>query len=152
MSTVTRNDVMTVILRKIETMSFDRVINGVITWNLISNRLKLWSDVSSDQQPSAFLVTHRETDEYRGLGLVRRRLDLMVYCYARTDSEPGGPILDSMLEAFEATFNIIDNNSTGSNTLDGMVYFCRIEGRVFKDPGDLDNQAMMVVPIVVEMP
>jgi hypothetical protein len=28
----------------------------------------------------------------------------------------------------------------------------RIEGKVFKDPGDIDNQAMLIVPLVVEMP
>lgn len=152
MSTATRNQVITAILQVIQNMTFGQPINNATTWATVSNRLRLWGDVSSDQQPAAFLVTHRELDEYRGLGLVRRRLDLGVWCYSRTDSNPGGPQLDTMMEAFETAFNVVDNPSTGCNTLGGLVYWCRIEGRIFKDPGDIDNQAMMILPLSVEMP
>jgi hypothetical protein len=61
-------------------------------------------------------------------------------------------MLDTMMESFERTFNVPDNFSTNSNTLGGLVYWVRIEGKVFKDPGDIDNQAMLIVPLVVEMP
>ena len=152
MSGETRNQVMTAILNAIQNMTFSSPIGGRTTWSTVSNRLKLWADVPVDQQPSAFLVTHRELDEYRGLGLLRRRLDLTVWCYCRTDNIQGAPLLDTMMEAFEAAFCVPDNPSTNSNTLGGLVYFCRIEGRVFKDPGDIDNQALLIVPILVEMP
>jgi uncharacterized phage protein gp47/JayE len=92
-------------------------------------------------------------DEYRNLGLLRRRLELGVWCYCKaSDTEPGQTSLDTMLQAFEAAFIQPDNFSTNANTLGGLVYWCRIEGRVFKVPGDIDNQAMLVVPVVVEMP
>lgn len=152
MSTATRNAVMTKITGLISGMTFSPSINGASTWLSVSDRLRLWGDVAADQQPAAFLVTHREMDEYRGLGLYRRRLELGVWCYSRSDSAPGAPALDTMMEAFEATFNVVDNPSTGSNTLGGLVYWCRIEGKTFKDPGDLDNQTLLIVPIVVEMP
>ena len=152
MSGETRNQVMGAILNLINTMAFTTPINGALTWNTVSNRLRLWGDVSADQQPAAFLVTHRETDEYRGLGLLRRRLDLGIWCYCRSDSSPGAPMLDTMMEAFEGVFNVVDDPSRNANTLGGLVYWCRIEGRVFKDPGDLDNQTMLIVPLVVEMP
>lgn len=38
------------------------------------------------------------------------------------------------------------------NTLGGLVYHCFISGRVFKDPGDIDGQGMMVVPIKLLVP
>jgi len=152
MSTATRNQVMQAVLNIISSMVFNPAINNKTTWVTVSNRLRLWGDVSPDQQPAAFLVTHRETDDYRGLGLVRRRLELAVYCYTRSDTSIGGPQLDTLMESFEQAFNTIDNNSTGSNTLGGLVYWCRIEGKVFKDPGDLDNQTLLIVPIVIEMP
>lgn len=152
MATATRNEVMTAILNVIQSMTFSTAINGSITWNTVSNVLRLWGDVSPDQQPAAFLVTHKELDEYRGLGLVRRRLELGIWCYSRSDSFPGSIQLDTMMEAFEAAFNTIDNFSTGCNTLGGLVYWCRIEGRVFKDPGDLDKQTLLIVPLIVEMP
>jgi hypothetical protein len=148
----TRNQVMTAILNIVQGMTFSTAINGKTTWSTVSNRLRLWADVSVDQQPAAFLVTHREMDEYRGLGLLRRRLDLSVWCYSRSDSVSGAPQLDTMMEAFEAAFAVADNPSTNSNTLGGLVYFCRIEGRVFKDPGDIDNQTLLIVPLLVEMP
>ena len=150
--TASRNEVMTAILNVINGMTFATPINGASTWNTVSNRLRLWGDVPVDQQPYAALVTHNEMDEYRGLGLYRRRLNLQIWCYTRSDSSPGGPQLDTLMEAFEAAFNVVDNPSTNSNTLGGLVYWCRIEGRTFKDPGDIDNQTLLIVPIVVEMP
>lgn len=152
MATATRDTVMAAILTVIQGMTFATPVTGKTTWATTGNRLRLWGDVPPDQQPAAFLVTHSEQDEYRGLGLYRRRLDLRVYCYTRSDGGPGAPDLDTIMESFEAAFNPPDNFSTNSNTLGGLVYFCRIEGKTFKDPGDLDNQTMLVVPIVVEMP
>ena len=152
MATATRDQVMTKILSVVQGMTFGTPINGHLAWVTVSNRLRLWGDVAPDQQPAAFLVTHREQDEYRGLGLYRRRLELGVWCYSRSDSASGGPDLDTMMEAFEAAFNVPDSPSTNSNTLGGLVYWCRIEGKTFKDPGDLDNQTLLVVPLVVEMP
>ena len=149
----TRNQVMTAILNLVQGMTFAAPINGATTWNTISDRLRLWGDVPTDQQPAAFLVTHRETDDYRGLGLLRRRLDLGIWCYCRSDSDPGGPMLDTMMEAFEGAFiGHIDDPSRNLNTLGGLVYFCHLEGRVFKDPGDIDSQTLLIVPLVVEMP
>lgn len=161
MSTASRSQVMSAILALIQNMAFSQPINGASTWltgpgdkgNLtVSAKLRLWADVPVDQQPAAFLVTHRELDEYRGLGLLRRRLELGVWCYSRSDNTPGGEQLDTMMQAFEQAFCTIDNPSSGSNTLGGLVYFCRIEGKVFKDPGDLDNQTLLIVPLVIEMP
>ena len=156
----TRAQVMAAVQARISAMTFSAPINGVTTWkSTVSNRLRLWADVAVDQQPAAFLVTHREMDEYRGLGLLRRRLELGVWCYSQSGQpgadQPGAqPDLDVMMEAFEQQFgaNAADNFSTNQLTLGGLVYWCRIEGRVFKDPGDLDGQTLMIVPIVVEMP
>jgi hypothetical protein len=143
---------MSAVFALIQNMTFSSPINGASAWVTTSNRLKLFADVAADQQPAAYLVTHREVDEYRGLGLLRRRLELGVWCYCRSDSQAGGPLLDTMMESFEAAFNVADDPSHNTNTLGGLVYWCRIEGRVFKDPGDLDNQTLLIVPIVVEMP
>lgn len=148
----TRNQVMAAVEATVRAMTFSTAINGATTWRLVTNRLSLWGDVLPEQQPYAAIVTHREMDEYRGLGLLRRRLELGIWCYSRSDNSPGGPDLDTMMEAFEAAFNVPDNFSTNCNTLGGLVYFCRIEGRVFKVPGDLDNQTLLIVPIIIEMP
>jgi hypothetical protein len=38
------------------------------------------------------------------------------------------------------------------NTLGGLVHHCFISGRIFKDPGDIDDQGMIVIPIKVLVP
>ena len=145
---------MAAILLRIQNMSFTTAINGASTWVTTNNVLTLWGDVPANAQPAAFLVTHRESDEYRNLGLVRRRLELGVWCYSRSDASAGQTDLDIMLAACEAQFGLAaaDHNSRNSLTLGGLVYFCRLEGKVMKDPGDIDKQAMMIVPLVVEIP
>lgn len=147
---------MAAIKAKIDAMSFTVPINGASTWVTSQTWLRLWGDVPSDQQPYVALVTHKETDEYRGLGLSRRRLDLRCYCYTRNPkaSGKGQTDLDTIMESFEAAFGeaAVDDFSTNQCTLGGLVYWCRIEGVVFKDPGDLDQQTLLVVPLSVEMP
>lgn len=151
----TRAQVMAAVIARVQAVTFASAINGAMTWrNTDTNRLRLWADVTPDQQPAAFVVTHRERDEYRNLGVVRRRLELGIWCYSRSDANPGQPDLDVMVAALEAQFGpaAADNNSTGQLTLGGLVYWCRIEGQVFKDPGDIDNQTLLIVPLLIEMP
>lgn len=156
MSLVTREQVLNAILAQIQALTFNVAINGQTTWQTTGRRLRLWNAVPPEEQPAAFLVEHEEHDEYRGLGLDRRRLNPRVWCYARTDdpSIVGGTYINTMLETFEAKFapSGADNFSHQANTLGGLVYFVRMEGRVFKDPGDIDSQALLIVPLVCEMP
>jgi hypothetical protein len=56
-----------------------------------------------------------------------------------------------MLEAFDVAL-AFDKPGTLLLTFGGLAYYGRIEGTVFQVPGDIDNQTMMVVPVVVEMP
>jgi hypothetical protein len=160
MATVSREIVMEAIFAKINAMTFGSQINGASTWLYTSRRLKLWNAVDPTQQPACFLVTHQETDEYRGLGLERRRLNLMCWCYSRSGDANAVPPnlgqtdLDTMMESFEQAFGpaAVDNFSTNQCTLGGLVYFVRIEGKVFKDPGDIDGQTLLLVPLLVEFP
>ena len=156
MSLVTREILLNAILVKIQAMTFSSTINGQTSWQTTGRRLRLWNAVPPEEQPAAFLVEHEEHDEWRGLGTERRRLNPRVWCYARTDDPSiiGGTYINTMLEAFEAQFGMSaqDNFSTGQVTLFGQAYFVRIEGRVFKDPGDIDSQALLIVPLICEMP
>lgn len=38
------------------------------------------------------------------------------------------------------------------NTLNGLVYHCFIQGKLFKDPGDIDGQGMLTIPIKLLVP
>ena len=113
----------------------------------------MFNSIASDQQPAVFLVTHAEEDEYRGLGLLRRRLKLGIWIYSRADNSSGQTDLNVMLTAIETVLSkAVDNPSSNSVTLGGLVYWIRIEGKLLLDPGDIDNQTLMIIPLVCEMP
>lgn len=38
------------------------------------------------------------------------------------------------------------------NTLNGLVYHCMISGRIIRDPGDIDGQGMLIVPLKILVP
>ncbi len=145
------------IMTLVQGMTFGTPINGALTWRTTSPRLKLWADVPSQEQPAAFVTKHRERREIARIpiqaGLEVRYLHLSIYCYSRTDDpvSVGSDDLDIMMEAFDAAFTP-DKMGTLLLTLGGLAYYARMEGQIFQDPGDIDNQAMMIVPVVVEMP
>lgn len=151
---IDRVAISTALFAKLTTgITFNAAVNGRTTWSTSSQRLKLWGKVAPDQQPSIFLAQHRETDDYRHIGTPRRKLEYQAWCYARTDSdsEIGATYVDTMLKAIEDSL-AVDDFMKNSCTLGHIVDWCRIEGRILKDPGDIDSQALLLVPIVVQGP
>jgi hypothetical protein len=103
-----------------------------------------------------FMVQHRETYERYGVGLVRRYLDMGLWCYAPTSDESvvGDDLLDIMESALEGAL-APDDLSRNELTLGGLVYWCRItrqEGMFIRDPGDIDGQALLVLPVRILLP
>lgn len=155
MSNPTQAQVFQAVLTLVTNVTFTAPVKGWLGWNTPpSSRLRMWTEVDSSTQPTAFLVTHREVDEFRNLNLLRRRLELGLWCLVDTGAEDaqGAFWLESMLDGVRNAVNSPDDWGSGANTLGGLVYWCRIEGRVLKDPGDIDSQALMIIPIMVEMP
>jgi hypothetical protein len=151
----TREQVMLALVAKIEGMIFSQAINGKTTWVSVSRRLKLWGDVPPDRRPAAFVIEHGEQDLHRqvGTGGVKKLMPRLV-CYTNTrdHSAVGGTHLNVILEALET---VLKPDVPGRNLLrlgEAGIYYVRIEGEIFKDPGDLDGDSMMVVPLVIEMP
>jgi hypothetical protein len=56
-----------------------------------------------------------------------------------------------VLDAVDAAF-APDDLSGEACTLGGLVIHAWIDGAVFKDAGDLDQQAMLIVPIKLLVP
>jgi hypothetical protein len=126
-------------------------INGCDTWALLSRRLKLWSDVAGADQPALFVTDHGETVAY-GPGSVPGKtvlnVDLFVYIAAGKDPDcvPARDLnvaLDALAACLTPSF------ADGRQTLGGLVEHCRIEGRIVKDPGDLDGQGLALVPVKI---
>jgi hypothetical protein len=134
------------------TATFTAPINGYTTWASSSRRLRLWVNVDSGQQPALFLVQHRGTRRATGTGnLMRRYLDMGFWCYAPSGDESivGDDLLDIMETALESVM-VPDNPQMNELTLGGLVYWTRLvqdDGLYIRDPGDIDGQALLVLPV-----
>jgi hypothetical protein len=124
-----------------------------VTWVTATNRLKLFSDVSPAEQPYICLAEHGE--EYlptkRGMPPILK-ITATIVMYLRTvdGTTPLAPTLNGIMDTLDTFF--MADNIDGCFTLGGLVERCWIEGKVFKDPGDLDNQGMITVPVSILVP
>ena len=156
-SPVDRSAIKNTLLSLGASATFTSSINGATTWvSTPSRRLKLWNNVDPSAQPAMFLVQHREQYERYGVGLVRRYLDMGFWCYARSDVEGtvGDDLLDLMESGLEGALKP-DDTTRNELTLGGLVYWCRItreDGLFIRDPGDIDGQALLVLPVRILIP
>ncbi len=152
-----RIEIKNALLARLQTAQFSTPINGLSTWGVTSRRLKLWNDVDSSVQPALYLLQHREALVNSGQGTPNRQYLLMgAWCYARTDSDSiiGDDLLDIMTEAIEPTLQA-DDPQTNNLTLGGLCTWCRLDrdsNQVIRDPGDIDGQALLVLPIQILFP
>lgn len=154
-----RTQIKSALFALLKTAEFSTPINNASTWLLSSQRLKNWNQVDASLQPAMFLVQHREGYQATGVGNLRRRwLEVGVWCIAKT-GDPSGPIVgDQILDTFEDAIEAVlvpDNPSRNELTLGGLAYWVRIDrqdGILLRDPGDLDDQALLVLPIRILLP
>jgi hypothetical protein len=121
-----------------------------------ARRLKLWSDVPLSARPACYLFEGGE-DAYSWSERARAKriieVRLFVYLNAKESKTVGGSLLNDVMDRLDAGFTPSGTDGlVGRNTLGGAAYHCRIEGTVLKDPGDLDGDALLVVPIKIVLP
>ena len=126
-------------------------------WQTRSRRVKLFSDVPVDQQPAIFQAEHDEVTSQQSNMPYKWVLKAQWIIYQATGNNPDGvPAIENnlILDAVQAAFapQPSDPGYPKRNTLGGLVHHCYIDGSVFKDPGDIDNQGMMVIPILMLVP
>ena len=133
------------------------LVEGAYPWKTgPSRRLKLWSDVPAAGRPACFLFEGGgETYTRTASGLLRRSLDVKLFAYidVKDPAAIGAAALNGVMEALDAALapSGVDLG-TDRTTLGGTAYDCRIEGRPLKDPGDLDGDALLIVPIRIILP
>lgn len=81
-----------------------------------------------------WIVYQNVAQDPKALGAVENNL-IIQGCYAALAPKPNDPGFHNR-----------------RNTLGGLVHHCFISGTLFKDPGDIDGQGMMVIPIKVLVP
>lgn len=145
MASPTREEIMEALFTLLQTTS------GIVTFG---RRLKLWNNVPAEQQPALFLVEHSEA-RLNSLRGTPGRLQLLaqIFLYVKTtDMEViGGTELNNLIDAIEATLAPADPK-VNVQTLGGLVDRCWINGTIIKDPGDIDGQALAIIPINILVP
>lgn len=115
-------------------------------------RLKRWNQVTS--QPALFLRSEDEESEWPAAPMQSLTLRVEAYVYSNLGQDPDAvpeTMLNNLLDAIDAAM-APDNPMTHLFTLGGLVAWCRIVGRVIKDTGDADGQAIARVPIEILVP
>lgn len=123
-----------------------------------SRVVKLFSDVPAKDQPWIGQAEHGEKIAQKTNLPYRRVYSAKWIIYHRAPDQPnqiGVTWNNLIVDALEACMapkpgdpGFLDRR----NSLSGRVYHCFIDGEVFKDPGDIDKQALIVVPISILVP
>jgi hypothetical protein len=152
---VSREDVFSFLYTLTANVTWDTPARTFITR---SRRLKLFNEVSVEQQPALFQVEHDEqVDQVTGMPYKQVwNASWMIYQATgmNPEAEPAienNLILDALMTAL-APVPRDPGFQSKRNTLMGRVHHCYVSGEVFKDPGDIDNQGMMVLPIKILVP
>lgn len=162
MTSPSRDAVAAALLARISAATFSTPINGRTAFSgSSSRRLVLWGELSDNLKPAAYLVFHREQyGQARGgasRGIPPRRIwQFAVFCYfpaPKTPATVGDRTLDVLMAAIEAAL-VPDDPGRNVLSLGGLLPdgYARIEGDVFRDPGDLDGQGLLIVPVRVLVP
>lgn len=127
----------------------------------LARRLLLWGDVPTEQRPALFQFEGtEETYSYSAGGgsQPKRVLEarLFIYTDCKVPSIIGSTILNTTITAVETALAPTFADSLGlggqQQTLGGLVHSCRIEGKVFRDPGDIDGDGMARIPVMMVCP
>lgn len=123
------------------------------TWQTLRRRISTPDQIGADAQPALLQAETDETISQVTRMPSKRILSAawVVYLKPYDAPAPTGPLLNAALDAVEAAF-APDDVSGEACTLGGLVVHAWIDGVVFKDAGDLDQQAMLVVPIKLLLP
>lgn len=123
-----------------------------------TRRIALFSDVPDKEQPWLGQSEHGESISQVSRMPYKAVLQAQWVVYHVAAKQPNSiptsrnnQILDA-LQAAIAPAKTDPGYPDERNTLGGLVYHCYIDGEVFKDPGDIDNQGMLVVPIRILVP
>jgi hypothetical protein len=124
----------------------------------ISRRICLFSDVASLQQPACF-QTEWASDEVQVSNMPYKTTLMAAWTVFQSiakDKKALGTVENNLIIGGCRKVLAPQPGDPGfpdkRNTLNGLVHHCFISGRIFKDPGDIDDQGMIVIPIKLLVP
>lgn len=123
-----------------------------------TRRIVLFAEVPTEMQPWCGQAEHGTTEE-QVTGLPYKTvLEATWIIYQDAARGPGveGAILNNLILGGVRRALAPRPSDVGypdrRNTLGNLVHHCFIQGRIFKDPGDIDGQGMLTVPIKLLVP
>lgn len=123
-----------------------------------SRRVRMFSDVPSTQQPACFQAEWGTT-EGQVTGMPYKTIleaSWIIFQAISQNEKAIGAIENNLIIGGVRKVLAPQPSDPGfldkRNTLGGLVHHCFISGRIFKDPGDLDGQGMIVIPIKLLVP
>lgn len=145
-SSVTREQVMNALLG---------LLQGSPVFRTVGRRVPPWTEVK--EQPAAFLRNVGEEWEQRTGQLPRRTLKVQIWLYSRVGRNPDAApavALNNLIETVQALLapSTPQDLQVNVQTLGRLVSYCRIEGEIELDPGDIDDQAKAVLPVRILLP
>ena len=115
-----------------------------------SRRVRLFDDLPAT--PALCQAEHEEEIEQIAGQPPRRRLSVAWTVHHATSDPDATPAITNNLILDALDTALAPDSLDGCCTLGGLVAHAWIEGKVLKDPGDLDGRALMVVPVVMLVP
>lgn len=133
------------------------LVSGAYPWVTgPSRRLKLWADVPLSARPACYVFEGgQESYTWQISPVPERKLDVRLFIYfnSKDPSVIGSSLINNVMDALDTAFRPAGQDVVvGRNTLGGLVSQCRIDGSPMKDPGDLDGDGLLIVPIKVILP
>lgn len=123
-----------------------------------SRRVRLFADVPSDIQPACFQAEWA-VEEQQTTGMPYKTTltaNWIIFQCVGIDKNAIGAIENNLIVKGVRKVLAPKPDDPGfqdnRNTLNGLVHHCFIEGRIFKEPGDIDDQGMIVIPIKLLVP
>lgn len=147
----TRESIISALQAKLAGTVFSQPVSGVTSFKGIYRRLVLWADCPKSSRPALYITEHSENNAFKAENtpaLTTMRVDLFIYLdssdMASVPAIDVNVILDAVTKAIAPTPGFEQRQ-----TLGGLVSHCRIDGEILKDPGDLDGDGLILIPILI---
>ncbi len=145
---------MTAFVREPALAALFALVQGAYDWKSSSRRLKLWNAVPLESRPAFFQFEGGRGNYTWSNDINPKRIlrpQLFIYTAAKDETVIGATEINNILDALDEALAPTPSQF-GRQTLGGIVHNCRIEGDPFQDPGDLDGDGLIVVPIAIVLP
>lgn len=131
--------------------------DGTPAFVTTSRKFQVWGDVPKGDRP-ALRLRQRNQNYMRNpqfeAAPAKATLDAELWIYTSSNASDQTDIpaiqMNDILDAIDRA--LVGHPVTGVETLNGIVAHCWIEGDIIEDPGDLDGDGVVTVPIKILVP